>query len=866
MDSLELFEQSLYEQLDEKIQPPPASAHDSCQEAQDALIGHARENGYGVAIYLSRPHYSATKSRYYYQCDRSGHTVSKATKNRTGTHRVNCPFRATVYQAALDGRWRLDVTNPKRNHTASLNPAAHHVHRKRSELQKNKIFSMSEAGVPPRQILSALRQDDPDTIITSQDIRNDIQMAKGKELGQRQPIEALLDDLSTDEWVFDVKKDSENRIQCLFFAHKRQIQQLRANPDILMIDCTYKTNRYRLPLLQIIGYSNLGSWFSAGFCFIASETEQDYYWAVATYLSKTRTSAPKVFLSDQEKALKNAVSTLLPSVPQLLCIWHINKNVQTKAQHTWRTADAETAEEKQQFLQIRAEFMRRWSQVVYSETREAFNAAWDRLLSDYSDQRSLCEYLRDYIYPSREQWAIAWTSQHRHYGTVATSAIEGKHKVLKMYLATSQGDLRRTVDVIKEMVLNQCNAYDKDLATARFNIQTRHTGGELFVENIHQYITPPALDYVLEQNKLRQDNIKHNRTKPCTGTFERTRGIPCSHTIQSILDRGSKVSMLAFKDEHWHFQRRSGSSVIVPRPNQLTRNPPLPKPRGKRLHRAVTREPSAFERPVLPTAPTRQSVREEILEEIRRDSHHVNRCGSQCGSSPAATPIPMSVAVSVPVTVAMTTPASAPVSSSFNISVPISVNPTPVASPIGSPQVSPVSVTVSVPISITLTPPPQSPEPPPPYSPLTPTEEVEASPPPTPKPEWHPTLEEFVADIEHQRCQTDMPAIQTGRNVSAGIGALWSHLKKTGQENDRQELVVAREYALATTGPWATATPEVVWSFFFGDRTVWHRWRDQERHCWLGGSAESSGRVQRSAARKASAAWKDLSPRKRQRR
>jgi len=54
---------------------------------------------------------------------------------------------------------------------------------------------------------------------------------------------------------------------------------------------------------------------------------------------------------------------LLPGVPQLLCVWHINKNVQTKAQQIWRDADGTTKEEKQSIAEQRASFMKRWTQV-----------------------------------------------------------------------------------------------------------------------------------------------------------------------------------------------------------------------------------------------------------------------------------------------------------------------------------------------------------------------------------------------------------------------------------------------------------------------------------------------------------------------
>jgi hypothetical protein len=46
-----------------------------------------------------------------------------------------------------------------------------------------------------------------------------------------------------------------------------------------------------------------------------------------------------------------------------LCVWHINKNVQTKAQQIWRDANGTTKEEKQRIAEQRASFMKRWTPV-----------------------------------------------------------------------------------------------------------------------------------------------------------------------------------------------------------------------------------------------------------------------------------------------------------------------------------------------------------------------------------------------------------------------------------------------------------------------------------------------------------------------
>ena len=55
-------------------------------------------------------------------------------------------------------------------------------------------------------------------------------------------MEALLDNLSTPDWILAVKKDSNNHVQNLFFTHQKQVKLLLANPDVLLMDCTYRTN------------------------------------------------------------------------------------------------------------------------------------------------------------------------------------------------------------------------------------------------------------------------------------------------------------------------------------------------------------------------------------------------------------------------------------------------------------------------------------------------------------------------------------------------------------------------------------------------------------------------------------------------
>jgi len=47
--------------------------------------------------------------------------------------------------------------------------------------------------------------------------------------------------------------DEDNRVKAVLFAHPRSLKYLKYYSDVLILDCTYKTNKYNMPLLDIVG-------------------------------------------------------------------------------------------------------------------------------------------------------------------------------------------------------------------------------------------------------------------------------------------------------------------------------------------------------------------------------------------------------------------------------------------------------------------------------------------------------------------------------------------------------------------------------------------------------------------------------------
>jgi hypothetical protein len=646
----------------EAIPVPPDGVYVSSEDAFEALRSHGMTHGYGFYKEKSLPAGTVVKTRYRLICDRAKNYQSKATIRSTKTRTTGCPFRATIFKIKTEENndsWRLETTNPTHNHPPSSDPRVHNVHRKRTPADLKTIDSMTRAGSRPKQIFAAITQQNPETLVTPRDVRTDRQMLRNTQLNGRTPIETLLDDLkSSPDWIYDFKLDSQNRVQNLFFAHRKSIEIYRANFDVLIVDCTYRTNRHNLPLVHIIGSTNMNTYFTIGFCFIRVEEQLDYFWALSTFKNKTQAPTPRIFVSDDEDALKNAARNLWPSVIQLLCVWHVNKNVLTKAQETWRTANGKSKDEKEAITKHREDFMMRWREVVYSKTERWFDNRWNNLMKHYEkDNIELCEYLVNNKLHKRFQFARAWTSKYRNYNTYTSSPVEGLHSVLKQYLGTSRGDLLSVVEKITQMVQKQYVNYKQKVSIDESSRKEFHTFKRMpyLPPGIHSVVTSAAIELVRKQDILRLDKLEKRTTLPCTGSFKQVYGLPCYHDIQQAIETKRPLQMSQFNDEHWYYKRTSGQPIdMSDRPHRLILEPPTVQRRGAtRKHDSSTRrDPSAFERPV-PANNTQHNLFTEALCSVESI---VQQAGTPVTSS-----IPMTTTTTT-ISLSTTIPATAPLS------------------------------------------------------------------------------------------------------------------------------------------------------------------------------------------------------------
>jgi hypothetical protein len=237
-------------------------------------------------------------------------------------------------------------------------------------VDRQELVSLTSANVPPRTIGAVLRERGGGDSLVMKDIYNARQRIRAENLNRRTPIQSLVAQMNFDDYVWNVQSSPDGHVTHLFFAHKGSLELYRAYPEVLLIDCTYKTNRFHMPLCNNMGITGIGTSFYVAFAFLQWECENDYKWVLEQLLASVPSfHHPGIVISDCELALINALSVVYPSAHHILCKWHIKNNVEAKCWPFFRdlpTTTAGTAEERW------SQFIRLWDAVVESLTVSEF--------------------------------------------------------------------------------------------------------------------------------------------------------------------------------------------------------------------------------------------------------------------------------------------------------------------------------------------------------------------------------------------------------------------------------------------------------------------------------------------------------------
>src|SRR5947209_921387 len=113
--------------------------------------------------------------------------------------------------------------------------------------------------------------------------------------------------------------------------HPRCLDAFKRCPDALLLDCTFKTNKYNMPLLNLVTSDGNNRTIHLGVALLSAQDEASFYWVMTHLRTKFDAEGIKIqlFITDNDNGCINAIDRAFDRPRIHLCRWHFNKDVLT---------------------------------------------------------------------------------------------------------------------------------------------------------------------------------------------------------------------------------------------------------------------------------------------------------------------------------------------------------------------------------------------------------------------------------------------------------------------------------------------------------------------------------------------------------
>lgn len=360
--------------------------------------------------------------------------------HKSGAHKIvggrsiksRCAFKINFRRQPATGVYAFRP-NPVLVHNHALDPDTTlrpALARRFTPRQLAEIRSMHSSGISVSRIASELRKS-TNAVVKKRDIYNALGRTGRMHNDGVSQIIALLSALDGHpDFVYRIGADGEDKLKWLIFAARRSLAQFSSMSLVLIMDATYKTNLFQMPLFLISSVDAFGKSYVVACAFLRDETAVSYSVILSAFLELFGSTIPSIdaIVTDQDRALMLAVDVHFPNATHQLCRWHLNMNVKKNTNNNTL------------ILSNFASFM-------HSETEYIAEQRFLSMVQDCSSEEAA--YLEG-LYGFRSKYVEAWVSNNRNMGVRTTQRAESMNSALKHLLETN-APLVETFHAIEQM-------------------------------------------------------------------------------------------------------------------------------------------------------------------------------------------------------------------------------------------------------------------------------------------------------------------------------------------------------------------------------------------------------------------------------
>ncbi|XP_026384090.1 uncharacterized protein LOC113279628 [Papaver somniferum] len=213
--------------------------------------------------------------------------VKKTTRvYKTSSKKIKCPFRI-VFKRHPETLlwWMYSIPDGRHNHPPPSTLLGHPAYARSKPHQIEKVRQMKRCR--PLKILNAINVEDKSNL----SILSTIYAAKAT-IKRTEWDGRLI--MQQSEWLAEkhnydmqTRVGPGDKVTHIFLSHPRMMDLAQCFYQVLFIDCTYKTNKYNMSLLNVAIHTSDKQAFTVAWCFMEKEEIEDYVWALEQVTWKT---------------------------------------------------------------------------------------------------------------------------------------------------------------------------------------------------------------------------------------------------------------------------------------------------------------------------------------------------------------------------------------------------------------------------------------------------------------------------------------------------------------------------------------------------------------------------------------------------
>ncbi|XAR48337.1 hypothetical protein NMG60_11031120 [Bertholletia excelsa] len=418
---------AMWNEGDTDFEPRNGIEFESHEAAYSFYQEYAKSMGFTTSIKNSR---RSKKTKEFidakFACSRYGFTPESdsGSSRRPGVKKTDCKASMHV-KKRKDGKWYIHDFIKEHNH--ELLPAlAYHfrIHRNVKLTEKNNIDILHAVSERTRKMYVEMSRQSGG--YQRVDIRREgvnYQFDKGRYLaleeGDAQVMLNYFMHIQKENpyFFYAIDLNEEQRLRNLFWVDAKSRKDYGSFNDVIFFDTSYVKSNEKMPFAPFVGVNHHYQSMLFGCALIADESKPTFVWIMKTWLRAMGGQAPKVIITDQDRALTEAIEEVFPNSRHCFSLWHVLEKIPEALAHITKQHE---------------NFIRKFNKCIFkSWTEDQFDMKWWKMVGTFELQDD--NWIRS-LYEDRKKWVPTYMKDIFLAGMSTTQRAESVNSFFDKYI------------------------------------------------------------------------------------------------------------------------------------------------------------------------------------------------------------------------------------------------------------------------------------------------------------------------------------------------------------------------------------------------------------------------------------------------